>query len=142
MNNKNGMKVKQIIDEFRLPNTSVIYYIMEKGYEFTKQITEEDIKKEITEDVFIYTKEYQQKVVRCAIKICNECDFDEIFSYIKIYMDLYNAQTYDLRLCKGNFSECSWETMLEKLNLDTEEDVDDIMEIAIKAIPVTTYTYK
>ena len=67
-------KIGKIIEEefdARMGN-AVISYIMSKGIENIKEITDEQISK--LEGNGLMTQDFVQSLVRCAKRICNECE--------------------------------------------------------------------
>ena len=69
-------KIGKIIDEefdSRMGN-AVISYIMDEGMGNVKEITDDQI--EELEGNGLMTQDFVQSLVRCARRICNECEFD------------------------------------------------------------------
>lgn len=71
-------KIGKIIEEefdSRVGN-AIVSYIMDKGMENIKEITDEQIKK--LEGNGLMTQEFVQSLVRCARRICRECEWIEL----------------------------------------------------------------
>lgn len=86
-------KIGKIIEEefdSRMGN-AVVSYIMDKGMSNVKEITDEQIEK--LEGNGLMTQDFVQSLVRCARRICNECEwielmssFDYIYGVLQQYM--------------------------------------------------------
>lgn len=79
-------KIGKIINEefdARMGN-AVFSYIMDKGIEFIKQLTEKDIA--TLEGNGLMTADFVQSLVSCAKRICDECEWIEIIEYIRLYL--------------------------------------------------------
>lgn len=79
-------KIGRIIEkEFdsRMGN-AVISYIMDKGMSNVKKITDEQIKK--LEGNGLMTQDFIQSLVRCARRICQECEWTELIEFIRLYL--------------------------------------------------------
>jgi hypothetical protein len=75
-------KIGKIIEEefdSRMGN-AVISYIMDKGMSNVKEITDEQIKK--LEGNGLMT----QELVRCARRICIECEWAELIEFIRLHL--------------------------------------------------------
>lgn len=79
-------KIGKIINEhfdIRL-ETALFYYILDKGIEVLKQITDEDIEN-VEGDAFV-AKEVYQAMMKCAREITIECTQQEIIEYIRLFL--------------------------------------------------------
>ena len=132
--NTAGEKVKQIIEnEFdgRL-SMAVIAYILDKGFENLKEVSEEDIL-EIKGNALM-TDEFCQSLVRCAVRICKECHYiDEFLPFIVNLLYVPNAPMHELELFYDDFGKYDWEHIIDKLNIDYEENQEEIQYVKINA---------
>lgn len=73
--NTSGQKVRDIIAKnFDMRMQMVIVtYIMDKGWERIKNITEEEIN-EMKSSTNLMTDDFCRAIVRTSVKICTECD--------------------------------------------------------------------
>lgn len=79
-------KIGKIIEEefdSRMGN-AVISYIMDKGMSNVKEITDEQIEK--LEGNGLMTQDFVQSLVRCTRRICNECKWNELIEFIRLYL--------------------------------------------------------
>lgn len=79
-------KIGKIIEEefdSRMGN-AVISYIMDKGMSNVKEITDEQIKK--FEGNGLMTQDFVQSLVRCARRICVECEWAELIEFIRLHL--------------------------------------------------------
>lgn len=117
MRNNSADKVKQIINEEFDSRMSgaVVSYIISAGWENVKVLTEEDILEE-KGNGFI-SDEFCQSLLRCAVKITNECNlFDDFIPYIIMENFNNNVPVRNLKLEKENFdSDFIWIYLLERL---------------------------
>ena len=113
-------KIEEIINK-EIGSTSeivVLHYLVEKGIENVKNITEEDI--ETIEGNPIATKEYLQAIVKAAVQIAKECSADDIFRYIRCEAS-FNPYVACIELWKENMEDSSWEYLCEELDVDPDE---------------------
>lgn len=113
-------KIEEIINK-EIGSTSelvVLHYLVEKGIENVKNITEEDI--ETVEGNPIATKEYLQAIVRAAVQIAKECSTDDIFKYIRCEA-AFNPRVTGIELWKENMKGNSWEYLCDELDVDPNE---------------------
>ena len=117
MRNNSADKVKQIINEEFDSRMSgaVVNYIISVGWENVKVLTEEDILEE-KGNGFI-SDEFCQSLLRCAVKITNECSLiDDFLPYIIMENFNNNVPVRNLKLEKENFdSDFMWIYLLERL---------------------------
>ena len=123
-------KIGKIIEEefdSRMGN-AVISYIMDKGIENVKEITDEEIKK--IEGNGLMTAEFLQSLVRCARRICIECEWIELIEFIRLYLWCIPT-VHDVYLYKEDFIEESFAELLDNLNLDESEIGEEIKLFAV-----------
>lgn len=142
MKNNAGEKVRNIIrKEFdSRMEMAVVTYILDKGWENLKEVTEEDILE--VEGNGLMTKEFCQCLVRAAVRICKECDtFDDFLPFIVNYLYVDKAKIKEIELSKHGLQSYEWEELLDKFELYDEEDVDDIDMIVLNANVIETVKY-
>ena len=123
-------KIGKIIEEefdSRMGNT-VVSYIMEKGMSNVKEITDEQIEK--LEGNGLMTAKFLQSLVRCARRICNECEWIELIEFIRLYL-WCTPTVYDVYLYKEDFNDESFAELLDNLNLDESEVGEEIKLFAV-----------
>lgn len=123
-------KIGKIIeDEFdtRIGN-AVISYIMDNGIENVKEITDEQISK-LECDGFM-TQDFVQSLVRCARRICNECEWIELIEFIRLHL-WCDPIVHDVYLYKEDFTEESFIELLDDLDLDESEVENEIKLFAV-----------
>lgn len=123
-------KIGKIIEEefdSRLSN-AVFSYIMHNGIDSTKKITDKEISK--IKENGVMTKELCQSLVRCARRICNECDWKGMIDFIRLHL-CCKPTVHDLCLCKEDFKKDAFAELLDSLNLDDEEVGNKIKLYAI-----------
>ena len=115
-------KIGKIIEEefdSRLSN-AVFSYIMHNGIDSTKKITDKEISK--IKENGIMTKEVCQSLVRCARKICNECDWMEMIKFIRLHLCCKpTVHVLDLYREDFDYSQDAFKELLECLDLDDKE---------------------
>ena len=123
-------KIGKIIDtEFdSRVGVAVFSYIMEKGIEFTKQITDEDIE-EINGNG-ICSVEFNQSLVRCARRICMECEWIEIVEFIRLHL-WCKPVVHDVYLYREDYTEETFAELLDDLDLDESEVESEIKLFAV-----------
>lgn len=123
-------KIGKIIEEefdSRMGN-AVISYIMDKGIENVKEITDEQISK-LEGDGFM-TQDFVQSLVRCARRICNECEWIELIEFIRLHL-WCDPIVHDVYLYKEDFTEESFIELLDDLDLDESEAGNEIKLFAV-----------
>lgn len=123
-------KIGKIIEqEFDARVESAVFiYIMDKGIERIKRITDEDIAG-IEGDGFC-TAAFNQNLVRCARRICTECEWIEIIEYIRLF--LFCAPTvHEVSLYREDFSKDSFAELLYDLDLDDGEVGNEVQLYAV-----------
>ena len=123
-------KIGRIIEEefdSRVGN-AVFSYIMDKGIEFIKQITDGDIEK-IKGGKFV-TDDFLQSLVRCARRICNECEWIEMIEFIRIHL-WCTPTVHDVYLYREDFTDESFAELLDSLDLDNDEVGNEIKLYAV-----------
>lgn len=134
MNTLAGDNVREIIRKYfdERMAMAVVNYILDKGWENVSQITEEEIKEvpgnALMTDVFV------QALVRTAVKICTKTNqFDDFLPYIINHLHVPKAATKSVEIYKSEVSDDDWERLLDKFNLDYEEDYEKIEMIELNA---------
>ena len=123
-------KIGRIIEkEFdsRMEN-AVISYIMDKGMENVKKITDEQIKQ--IEGNELMTAEFLQSLVRCARRICIECEWIELIEFIRLYL-WCTPTVHDVYLYKEDFTDESFAELLDNLDIDESEVGEEIKLFAV-----------
>ena len=123
-------KIGNIIEkEFdsRMGN-AVIAYIMDKGIENVKEITDEEIKN--IKGNGLMTAEFLQSLVRCARRICIECEWIELIEFIRLYL-WCTPTVHDVYLYKEDFTDESFAELLDNLDLDESEVGEEIKLFAV-----------
>ena len=141
MKNTAGENVKRIIEKEFDSRVSmmVVSYIMDKGFENLKEITEEEIL-EVKGNAMM-TDRFVQSLVRSAVRIAKECNsIDEFLPYIINHLYVPNAEMKEIEIYKEETDEDLWERLMEKLDLDWEEDADNIETIVLNANVMETYS--
>ena len=123
-------KIGNIIEEefdSRMGN-AVIAYIMDKGIENVKEITDEEIKN--IKGNGLMTAEFLQSLVRCARRICIECEWIELIEFIRLYL-WCTPTVHDVYLYKEDFTDESFAELLDNLDLDESEVGEGIELFAV-----------
>lgn len=113
-------KIGKIIDEefdSRVGNM-VFTYLMDKGIENIKEITDEQIEK--MEGDGLMTQQFVQSLVRCARRICNECEWIEIIEFIRLHL-WCTPTVHDVYLYKEDFTKETFAELLDDLDLEEDE---------------------
>lgn len=123
-------KIGKIIEEefdSRMGN-AVISYIMDKGISNVKKITDEQIEK--LEGNGLMAQDFVQLLVRCARRICNECEWIELIEFIRLHLWCIPT-VHDVYLYKEDFTDESFSELLKDLELDEEEVGSEIKLFAV-----------
>lgn len=123
-------KIGKIIEEefdSRAGNM-VFTYLMDKGVENIKEITDEQIEK--MEGNGLMTQRFVQSLVRCARRICNECEWIEIIEFIRLYL-WCPPVVHDIYLYREDYTEETFAELLKSLELDDEDVESEIKLFAI-----------
>lgn len=123
-------KIGKIIEEefdSRVGNM-VFTYLMGKGIENIKEITDEQIEK--MEGNGLMTQRFVQSLVRCARRICNECEWIEIIEFIRLYL-WCPPVVHDVYLYREDYTEETFAELLKSLELDDEDVESEIKLFAI-----------
>lgn len=123
-------KIGKIIEEefdSRIGNV-VIFYIMDEGIENVKEITDEQIEK--LEGNGLMTRNVVQSLVRCARRICIECEWIELIEFIRLYL-WCTPTVHDVYLYKEDFTDESFAELLNNLDLDESEVGEEIKLFAV-----------
>lgn len=97
-------KIGKIIEEefdSRMGN-AVISYIMDEGMSNVKEVTDEQIEK--LEGNGLMTQDFVQSLVRCARRICNECEWIELIEFIRLHL-WCTPIVHDVYLYKEDFTD-------------------------------------
>lgn len=140
MRNNAGEKVNKIINEEfegRLA-IAVITYILDKGFDNLKELTEDDILKIEGNDFM--TDRFSQALVRTAVRICKECnEIDDFLPFIVNYLYVPKARMEKIDLHYDDYGKHDWEYLLDKFDVEYEESADEIAMITINANVIATY---
>ncbi len=123
-------KIGKIIDEefdSRVGNM-VFTYLMDKGIENIKEITDEQIEK--MEGNGLMTQQFVQSLVRCARRICNECEWIEIIEFIRLHL-WCTPTVHDVYLYKEDFTKETFAELLDNLDLEEDEVGSEIKLFAV-----------
>lgn len=123
-------KIGKIIDEefdSRVGNM-VFTYLMDKGIENIKEITDEQIEK--MEGNGLMTQQFVQSLVRCARRICNECEWIEIIEFIRLHL-WCTPTVHDVYLYKEDFTKETFAELLDDLDLEEGEVGSEIKLFAV-----------
>lgn len=123
-------KIGKIIEEefdARMGN-AVISYIMGKGIENIKEITDEQISK--LEGNGLMIQDFVQSLVRCAKRICNECEWIELIEFIRLHL-WCKPIVHDVYLYKEDFTDESFTELLNNLDLDKNEVGEELKLFAV-----------
>lgn len=118
-------KIGKIIEEefdSRMGN-AVISYIMDKGMSNVKEITDEQIKK--LEGNGLMTQDFVQSLVRCARRICQECEWAELIEFIRLHL-WCTPTVHDVYLHREDFTYGTFAEVLNNLDLDESEVGDEV----------------
>lgn len=141
MKNNAGENVKRIIEtEFdSRVSMMVVSYIMDKGFENLKEVTEEDILE--VKGNALMTDRFCQALVRAAVKIAKECNsIDEFLPYIINYLYVPNAKMKEIEFYKDEMTRWKWESFIDSIDIDYEESADEIEMVVLNANVIETYT--
>ena len=144
MNNNAGQKIRDIIikETDSIMEMAVVTYILDYGWKHVKELTEEKIL-EMKSGTNLISDDFIQALVRCAVRICNECNqIEDFLPFIVNYLYVPNAKMRAIGLNKNEIEPCEWEGLLEKFELDYEEDADEIDMIVLNANVVETVKFK
>lgn len=111
-------KMKEILSRSGSAEMMIIYYMLDKGIENLRSISEDDIK--TVKGNGLMTEEFCQSIVRTAVKIANECDTHEILKYIRCEA-FFNPMVKEIEISKEAMSDYSWEYLCNEMDVDPEE---------------------
>lgn len=123
---KIGKIIEQEFDS-RVEN-AVFSYIMDKGIERIKRITDEDIAG--IEGNGLFSAEFSQSIVRCARRICTECEWIEIIEHIRLFLHC-TPTVHEVSLYREDFSMEGFTELLWNLDLDDKEVGNEIQLYAV-----------
>ena len=118
-------KIGKIIEEefdLRMGN-AVISYIIDEGMGNVKEITDEQISN--LEGNGLMTQDFVQSLVRCARRICIECELAELIEFIRLHL-WCTPTVQDVYLHREDFTYGTFEEVLNNLDLDESEVGDEI----------------
>ena len=137
--NKASEKVKHIINEEfdERMSMTVITYLMEKGTDNLREITEEEILK--LKGNSIMTDDFVQSLVRCAVRISKECnEIHDILPFIVKELYISNTITGVVDLCRDEVNEEVWNDLIDDVfRIDAEDE--DIEMIVFNANLIKAY---
>ena len=139
MKNNAGQKVRDIIrKEFdSRMEIAVVTYILDNGFENLKEVTEEEIL-EVKGNAFM-TDGFCQALVRAAVRVCKECNqIDDFLPFIVNYLYVPNAKMKELEISRHGMTKYGWDQLLDRFELDDEEDIDDVDLIIFNANVIET----
>lgn len=143
MKNTAGQKVRDIIRkecDSRM-EMAVVTHILGTGWDKLAKATEDGINN--IEGNGLMTKEFSQALVRAAVRICKECNmFDDFLPFIVNYLYVPNAKMKEIELSKYGLKSYEWEELIEKFDLEYEEDIDDIDLIVLNANVIETVKFE
>lgn len=134
MRNNAGEKVRRIIEEEfdSRVEMAVISYILDKGIENLKEITEEEITK-IKGNAFM-TDRFCQALVRAAVRISKECNtYDDILPFIVNYLYVPKAKMKEVEFEQDQMTKWKWKEFVDDLDIDYEEDADEVTYLVLNA---------
>lgn len=135
MKNNAGQKVRNIIrKEFdSRMEMAVVTYILDKGWENIKEITEEEIL-EVKGNAMM-TDEFCQALIRTAVRICKECDmFDDFLPFIVNYLYISKTPMKEMTIYKEEMKDdWRWEQFLNDLDVEYEDNANDIGYVVLNA---------
>lgn len=116
-------KIGKIIDKIfdaRMTN-AVIGYIIDKGWDNVKEITDEEIAS--IEGQALMTVEFAQVLVRTAREICRTCSvWEDFMPYIRCHIGINGYQTEEFSLYTEDFNENQWENIMDEFKCDYETE--------------------
>ena len=111
-------KMKEILSRSGSAEMMIIYYMLDKGIENLKSITEDDIK--TVRGNGLMTEEFCQSIVRTAVRIANECETYEILEYIRCEA-FFNPKVKEIEIGKEAMSDYSCKYLCDEMDVDPEE---------------------
>lgn len=138
--NKAGKKVKHIINEEfdERMSMTVITYLMEKGTDNLREITEEEILK--LKGNSIMTDEFVQSLVRCAVRISKECnEIHDILPFIVNELYVPDAGMKIIDLYKDEVDEDVWNNLIDDVFRIDAAEAKEIEMITLDANLLTVY---
>lgn len=76
------------------------------------------------------TADFVQSLVRCARRICNECEWIELIEFIRLHL-WCTPTVHDVYLYKEDFTDESFAELLDNLDLDESEVGEEIKLFAV-----------
>lgn len=138
--NKAGEKVKHIINEEfdERMSMTVITYLMEKGTDNLREITEEEILE--LKGNSIMTDDFVRALVRCAVRISKECnEIHDILPFIVKELYIPNTITGVVDLCRDEVNEDVWNDLIDDVFRIDAAEAKEIEMITLDANLLTVY---
>lgn len=123
-------KIGKIIEEefdSRMGN-AVFAYIMSNGIDAIKEYTDEEIA-EIKGNA-LYSAEFNQALVKCARRICRECEWIEMIEFIRLHL-WCTPTVHDVYLYREDYTEETFAELLNSLDLEDEDVGSEIKLFAV-----------
>lgn len=120
-------KIGKIIEEesdSRMGN-AVFAYIMSNGIDAIKEYTDEEIA-----EIKGNASEFNQSLVRCARRICRECEWIEMIEFIRLYL-WCTPTVHDVYLYREDFTEETFAELLNSFDLEEEDVGSEIKLFAV-----------
>lgn len=141
MKNNAGEKVERIIvEEFdgRVA-MAVVTYILDKGFENLKEVTEEEILE--VKGNALMTDRFCQSLVRAAVRICKEChEIDDFLPFIVNYLYVPKAKKKEISFYLDDFGKHEWEDLIDTFDdIDYKDSPTEIEMITLNANVIATY---
>lgn len=76
------------------------------------------------------TQQFVQSLVRCARRICNECEWIEIIEFIRLHL-WCTPTVHDVYLYKEDFTKETFAELLDDLDLEEDEVGSEIKLFAV-----------
>ena len=78
----------------------------------------------------LMTDDFLQSLVRCARRICNECEWIEMIEFIRLHL-WCTPTVHDVYLYREDFTDESFAELLDSLDLDNDEVGNEIKLYAV-----------
>ncbi len=98
---------------------AVITYLMQRGTDRLKDVTEDDILK--VEGNAMMTQEFCQALVKTAVQIAKKCTEIEICEYIRKYICM-TPQMEKVTFYRNDYNEEGWEILCYTYGVDTNKE--------------------
>ena len=107
---------------------SVFYQILETGIEKLRNVTDEQI--EQIKGNALMTDDFCRALFRCAVRICKECEKQEIIEYIRLNLHCV-PNVNKLWFHRDNYTREMFDNILYDLDLEDEEVGEDFCIFAV-----------